>query len=337
MDFDRWNVTRFGADPSGKQDSTERINQAIAQSAEMGGGTIYIPAGVYLIDPDRSIILMNGTRIMGDGDGATVLHALPRAGSVFRRSYDRTKKNEYVSDIHLSHLSVVMEHPEGCSYEQIAFDFRHITRSTIEECYAGNYGRGRLKKHPEDMGGMARGYGVAFGNTSSSFISYCGGEVNSLVRSTVWGAKKAVVLDAQELCEPNGVSSAHATVVQGCDIQICESGIVQEGKYTAGCVFRDNIVQCVVKPADERMKSYFYRIEGYANQLYNSYIEDQSRQADYILQLGEASRGNMVEMGYFESDHALIEDLGVNNVVGYFELDHVSYIKQVNGVRIGAL
>ena len=42
-------VTQYGADPTGKSDDAAAITHAIAQAQANGGGTVYFPAGTYLV------------------------------------------------------------------------------------------------------------------------------------------------------------------------------------------------------------------------------------------------------------------------------------------------
>ena len=77
-------------------------------------------------------------------------------------------------------FAVVMNHPAATSGEQIAFDFRHITRSVIRDCYAGNYPRSNCKPRPASQPEAIRGFGVVLGTMSSGLPLYSGGEVNTI-------------------------------------------------------------------------------------------------------------------------------------------------------------
>lgn len=74
-------VLDFGADPTGASDSTSRIQAAIT-SLGSTGGTIEIPAGVYLIS-SAFTISNNNIRIVGAG-AATVLRHTDADSSTFR-------------------------------------------------------------------------------------------------------------------------------------------------------------------------------------------------------------------------------------------------------------
>jgi len=308
------NVKDFGAVGDGTTDDTDAFNAAIA--AATGGGIVFVPRGVYLIDPSpgRGIVLKTGINLIGEGDNATVLTAMPTGGSVIRRDFSLSGPNPYLQDVYVAHLAVVLNHPSVAApgnYEQIGIDFRNITRSTIYECFAGNFSRGALNKPDNPYPDMVQGYGIVFGNVSSGYPWYAGGEVNTAERCTVWGAKKAIVLDDLTL---SPLSGAHATVVQNCDVQLCELGIGSESIYTAGLVFENNTVQYLVRQRGSSATTYCYRIEGYGNRIDGGYIESQGN--NHALYLGPYSRRNQVDLGYYSSDGA-ITDLGTGNLIQY--------------------
>lgn len=60
-------VADFGADPTGTTDSTAAFNNAIGS----GKGTIYVPAGLYIIGPLNN--LNNAQQIVGDGIGRSII------------------------------------------------------------------------------------------------------------------------------------------------------------------------------------------------------------------------------------------------------------------------
>ncbi|MBP1991402.1 glycosyl hydrolase family 28-related protein [Paenibacillus eucommiae] len=327
--FDIINVKDYGAVGDGLADDTAAFNLAIA--AASGGGVVFVPRGVYLIDPSpgMGIVLTSGINLIGEGDNATVLTAKPTGGSVIRRDFNLFGTNAYLQDVYIAHIAVVLNHPATASsanYEQIGFDFRNITRSTIYECYAGNFTRGTLGKADNPYVDMAQGYGIVFGTVASGYSWYAGGEVNTAERCTVWGAKKAIVLDDLTL---SPLSGAHATVVQACDVQLCELGIGSESRYTAGMVFENNTVQYLVNARGSSNTTYCYRIEGYGNTIRGAYIESQGN--DYTLYLGSYSTRNQVDLGYYSSNGA-ITDLGSSNLIQYIDADEGTCIKSFNQI-----
>jgi len=327
------NVKDFGAAGDGITDDTDAFNRTIRAAA--GGGTVFVPRGVYLIDPapERGIVLQSGIQLIGEGESASVLAAKPAAGSVIRRDFDPSGPNAYLQDVYIAHIGIVLNHPAEASpdnYEQIGFDFRNVTRSTITECYVGNYNRGTLGKRNGEFPDMIQGYGIVFGSVPSRGPAYAGGEVNTAVRCTVWGTKKAIIIDDLVL---SPISAAHATVIQNCDVQICELGIGSEQPHTAGSVFEHNIVQAVTRARGSGNSTYYYRIEGYGSKIGGGYLEgygNEGMDADHIVYLGPNSRRNRVELGYYTSNGA-ITDLGACNVVDYLDEKSGDDIRIYNG------
>jgi len=65
------NVRLFGARGNGSTDDTESIQDAVDSASDDGGGTVFFPAGVYLIT--RPISLASGVSIEGVSQTATVV------------------------------------------------------------------------------------------------------------------------------------------------------------------------------------------------------------------------------------------------------------------------
>lgn len=62
----------YGADPTGKQDSTAAIQAAVDAVYAAGGGAVHIPAGKYLVS--YPFIKLKGfVQVIGDGDGTQIL------------------------------------------------------------------------------------------------------------------------------------------------------------------------------------------------------------------------------------------------------------------------
>lgn len=62
-------VVAYGADPSGVNDSTSAI-QAALNAVPVGGGTVYFPAGSYIISSTLQVSI-SGTVLQGIGTGST--------------------------------------------------------------------------------------------------------------------------------------------------------------------------------------------------------------------------------------------------------------------------
>lgn len=77
----------FGADPTGKRDSTAALKKALSVCADKGGGTVWLPAGQYLVTSTVEIpafVSLWGERPLDDpktlADYGTVIVARPKTG-----------------------------------------------------------------------------------------------------------------------------------------------------------------------------------------------------------------------------------------------------------------
>jgi len=70
IDDEAFNVVDYGADATGVSDSSTAIQAALDAADSAGGGTVFFPAGTYLLDAPISLTSTNAFRI--DGDGATI-------------------------------------------------------------------------------------------------------------------------------------------------------------------------------------------------------------------------------------------------------------------------
>ncbi len=66
-----FNVRDFGAQGDGKTDDLAAFNAALGQVNAAGGGSLYIPSGIYMLS--GSVNLIGKTTVYGNGMGATVL------------------------------------------------------------------------------------------------------------------------------------------------------------------------------------------------------------------------------------------------------------------------
>lgn len=70
-----FDVTAYGADPSGVSDSYAAITSALADAASHpGGATVYLPAGTYAVSQKVSVPNGSGPlQILGDGSGTSIM------------------------------------------------------------------------------------------------------------------------------------------------------------------------------------------------------------------------------------------------------------------------
>jgi hypothetical protein len=85
-----YDVTWFGADPTGGADSTNAINAAIAEAARTGaGGVVYCPAGDYAVSRIR---LRSRVTLCGQGHKTTFLQIAGTAGDMISLEADTVDK-----------------------------------------------------------------------------------------------------------------------------------------------------------------------------------------------------------------------------------------------------
>lgn len=68
---DRFSVRDFGATGDGATDDAAAINLAISATFAVGGGTVYFPKGVYLIQ--SAVLMKAGVRLLGEDRGNTII------------------------------------------------------------------------------------------------------------------------------------------------------------------------------------------------------------------------------------------------------------------------
>ncbi|WP_275362062.1 phage head-binding domain-containing protein [Xenorhabdus bovienii] len=288
--------------------------------------------GTYLVDPSISIKLNTGNSLLGSGQQTSCLLAkYNTSGSVIRREIIEGQKNDYVENVLCDSFSVFLNHIHQDSVPtniQTAFNFRDISRSTISNCYAGNYRTGIAKElYPNAIMKQhaMRGNLFMIGSRPSSDVAYSGGEVNRILFCRAWWGKKGVVLDDYK--QTDGKSAAYATIVQNCDIQTVEKGIAQESRYNTGCSFIDNVIQDLKKSAGSNDPVYAYHISGYVNDISGGYIETNEPGIDACLFFDTASRNNTARILYSTvyNEKFLLDRGGKNaqNIVSWIDENNV--------------
>lgn len=108
-------VTEFNADPTGAVDSTAAINRAIQQAAEMGGGTVHLPAGSYKVSYPF-IELLGSVHLQGAGRESTVIFAdtavpVPvKTAVIHAGNYDEPRRGTSNILVGVSDLFIKAEH-----------------------------------------------------------------------------------------------------------------------------------------------------------------------------------------------------------------------------------
>lgn len=79
-----YDVRAFGALGNGVTDDTAAINAAIA-ALPTPGGTVYLPAAVYVVNGTVSVVDRNGVTLRGDGANHEIYGGAPTTGTVLKR------------------------------------------------------------------------------------------------------------------------------------------------------------------------------------------------------------------------------------------------------------
>ena len=124
-----FNVTNYGAKGDGVSDDGPAIRSATAALSARGGGTLYFPAGIYrgtvAAHPSDSsyqavLIVPGNTRIIGDGQGASVIGFLPGQPDYSRIILNRQIVSGGDENITLENLTL-----DGFALDQTATNAQH--------------------------------------------------------------------------------------------------------------------------------------------------------------------------------------------------------------------
>lgn len=117
-------VTDFNADPTGAVDSTAAINRAIQRAAEMGGGTVHLPAGSYKVSYPF-IELLGSVHLQGAGRESTVIFAdvsVPapvKTAVIHAGNYDEPRRGAGNILCGVSDIFIKSEHPRRTHTDNI--------------------------------------------------------------------------------------------------------------------------------------------------------------------------------------------------------------------------
>lgn len=313
-------------DYSATEDHTPYI-----QAAFDSGYRLLAPAGRYNLDATVGVKMRTRSYLQGASYQATLFWLTGGAtagelinylgGFGFGRAFTLGSANPYIQGVVLRDFAVILNHPTASittTQIQVGIDFRNITRSLIDGVYVGNVTPEQfvIPKTRHD-GYDQQGYGILLG-TLSGGLSYAGGEGNRLRDVLVWGAYKGVSQDDFTL---SPLSSAHATKIDGLDVQLCHDALSQESSYATGCTYRDLTLQYTIRQAGNANPTHALTLTGYNNYAYGTYIEAGAN-TDLLLNFDTGSKNNFVDLTYYDATAVSsggFRDVGTNNVSERFQ------------------
>ncbi|MEW4527396.1 glycosyl hydrolase family 28-related protein [Maioricimonas sp. JC845] len=145
-----FDITNYGATPDDAGDDTLAIRAALKACGEAGGGTVVVPAGVFLVSRQGSespiLEIPSNTTVRGEGDGS-VLKFDPRVNeSNFWRMMGASKdcSDITIRDLHLDGSNTHEQYVKGETPEQNhgIFFYRkggRIENVTIRDCLVENF------------------------------------------------------------------------------------------------------------------------------------------------------------------------------------------------------
>lgn len=129
----------FGADHTGKADSTVAIQKAVDKAHAAGGGTVIIPAGEYRISPPF-ITLYGYISIRGEGVGSTRLFidtskvdsSTVETGLFHTGSYAQATLDKGGYRISIRELSILATMPDGKILRGADGQYQHVARESMQ-------------------------------------------------------------------------------------------------------------------------------------------------------------------------------------------------------------
>lgn len=128
---DVFNVTGFGADPTGAADSTAAIQDAIDACNAAGGGVVYFQPGTYLIG--SQITPKDNVELRGAGPDVSIIKASANAASVETPS-TRPMTTALVADAAKNSNAITLPAGSGASFssgDHIGFESAAIVYGTV--------------------------------------------------------------------------------------------------------------------------------------------------------------------------------------------------------------
>ena len=135
-DFD---ITKFGATPGDEQDDTPAILAALKACSDAGGGTVFVPAGTFIVErqgsEDPIIAIPSDITLRGEGAASVLKFAVRANKSNFWRMLGAPKggcRNVTIRDLRLDGSNTFPKYEKGKTPEQNHGVFLYSTAGVIE-------------------------------------------------------------------------------------------------------------------------------------------------------------------------------------------------------------
>lgn len=225
------NVLDYGADPTGTADSSAAF-QAALDEANTLGGTVYAPAGEYVVS---GLTMSSGVRLYGAGKGQTrLLHNANNACI----SAIGTSGSPY-NGCEVSDLSIIGD--DGTA-SQIGVRFQYVDNGLIARCAISHVGNNGINYHSSANGRIldndisdCGNFGILFFNSNRMLVQ--GNYVHDL--TTASAQHFGIQSKASQLCQ---IIGNRVDNIAGYGLYAFSDGTMDD----YGHVFADNIVTNMV-------------------------------------------------------------------------------------------
>jgi hypothetical protein len=189
------NVKDYGATGNGSTDDTAGIQAAINAANTAGGGTVYIPPGIYVVATSVPLRPLSNVKIQGSGE-ASVLTTAAITGTGVNIFQGINSPSSVLTDVEICDLKIDGSHVTASSYNSSqgkgifleycerlkihgvymygtwtsGFGTDFLVDSEIDRCVADTCGRGWASG---DVGGNGFGIGSGYYANESWVISNC--------------------------------------------------------------------------------------------------------------------------------------------------------------------
>ncbi|HEY0769019.1 MAG TPA: glycosyl hydrolase family 28-related protein, partial [Sphingobacteriaceae bacterium] len=179
--------TDYGAVGNGIADDTDNFNAAITAVHNAGGGSVYVPIGTYLIDPDVSINMKSNV-LLDMVDSLRIIKVKPTSSErynvirIHNRTNSRVKGGKILGERY-SHIGTTGEWGMGISI--YGSTNCRVDRTVITNCWGDGIVVGGTDRYPnsdhqsvncvikEVRSRNNRRQGLTIGAVDSLIVSYC--------------------------------------------------------------------------------------------------------------------------------------------------------------------